>query len=241
MKAERLTQILIALVFISMLLFLIIGKFLFATPKSVYLYIEYGETKVYNADGAHIDCTNEPVDGDMEIINIVGQNEFGYMVEVPYSDSFTFVNSESKKNKYGVRSNLDPTKGTEYIVSGLGIQKVTISPSGKVVIIGDNCSFEVFGNMKVNSLGSHGSVRLSGVAEDGAEIEFDKTSEIISFDGITSALMFMTIGGNIHANSIALPNPGCGTISISNLSDGIITIVDESGNSQTISIDTTTT
>ena len=104
---------------------------MFATPKSVYLYIEYGETKVYNADGAHIDCTNEPVDGDMEIINIVGQNEFGYMVEVPYSDSFTFVNSESKKINTVCAQIWTPQKGQNILCLDLEFKKLQLVLAGK--------------------------------------------------------------------------------------------------------------
>ena len=209
-----------------------------AETGSVYLYAVGDAVQIHDANGKYLKITDGHVEDGPEVINIVNESdEFGCMVEVPYSNSFIFEGSGNEKVQYSVVTNLENySAGMDYSVSATGVSTVAISLDGKMLIDGNDFTFETFGFMKNDILGYYGNVRISGAAENSVEVRYDTKKATIYFDGITPDFLFMTVNGTVSAKGITIPHSGSGTISLADLADGTVTVTDSSGNIQTISV-----
>ena len=136
----------------------------------VYLYTDDPAALIHNADGEYLRLADGRAGGEIELLETVSPTADDCLVKVPGSDCFTFKGSGDKKVRYSVRTDLDPMTGREYTVTGTGVSTAAISPDGRILIDGNHFTFEASGSMRSGALGSHGNIRLSGMAEKSAEM-----------------------------------------------------------------------
>lgn len=207
-----------------------------AESKSVFLYAEPNTFEVTNAKGDCLSSVEGQTGGDIEVLSTVSQSDSVSIVEIPYSDSFTFANLGEGDQSYGVNSDMDRAVGDFFQASGKGMETIEIAPSGQIALSGDDFSFSAFGTLRCEELGDLGCVTIRSVSAGSALIRFDAENSTISFEGLSTEFTFLTIGGKVEAREVDLKlTTGSGVIDFSDIANGVIAIT-EDGDTRTISL-----
>ena len=201
---------------------------------------------ISNAEGETVSCRGGDFSGDMDLINQqifedVSESADRYLLEVAFSDSFTYQCEGDGGQLFGIVSdpNLDVSSEGyfEYTVSGIGMETITVTPDGEMTFSGNDAFADIAGSMPCETLGEHGFIRLSIGTAETATVSIDAENSKIHFSGLSAGDLVFSYGGTA-SNSLLMVelSAGSGSIDFSELDSGQIILAEDGCEDQVITV-----
>lgn len=195
---------------------------------SAYIYAGEGSFQLLNQEGDSLNCEdgNRP-DGTMPV-SFQRADKGGYTLEVPYSDSFTYMNTEDAsgvRQSFQLWDSFDVYGRTAYSVAGTGISSITVDFSGRISFTGQDMQFTVSLNPSDHfGMGQVGTVEISAAAEEAAAFTVSGTQ--ITYAGVDPGDAVISCKGEgvgYPGERVSL-NAGSGLIDFCDIAEGTVQI-----------------
>lgn len=160
-----------------------------AGNQTIGLAVLGSDFRVVNKEGETVNYSSGEFSGTMDLIHQQTANDVGaedrYLLEVSRSDHFTYQCDGSGGQLFGIVTdpdlNISEPDYSEYTVSGMGMETITVTPDGEMSFTGNDMAVETAFSMPCASLGEHGFVRFSGSADSNASVSVDAETGRILF------------------------------------------------------------
>ena len=226
---------------IKMLLFLSFALPLLLTGcgagnQTIGLAVLGSDFRVVNKEGETVNYSSGEFSGTMDLIHQQTANDVGaedrYLLEVSRSDHFTYQCDGSGGQLFGIVTdpdlNISEPDYSEYTVSGMGMETITVTPDGEMSFTGNDMAVETAFSMPCASLGEHGFVRFSGSADSNASVSVDAETGRILFSGISPGSSALSYAGTVSNSWVTIElSVGTGSIDLSKLGEGQIIIAED--------------
>lgn len=197
--------------------------------KSAYIHAGEGKFQLSNQEGYSLAYEGgNGLDGTMPV-SFHQADEYGYTLEVPYSDSFTYRCTEDvwgTRQSFQLWDSFDVYGQTAYSVSGTGIRSVTIDFSGEISFTGQDMQFTVSLNPAEHfGMGQVGTVEISATAAE--TVTFTVSGTQIQYVGVVPGDAVLSCNGEglaCQGERIRL-NAETGLIDFGDVAEGTIRIV----------------
>lgn len=233
---------------IKMLLFLSFALPLLLTGcgagnQTIGLAVLGSDFRVVNKEGETVNYSSGEFSGTMDLIHQQAANDVGaedrYLLEVSRSDHFTYQCDGSGGQLFGIVTdpdlNISEPDYSEYTVSGMGMETITVTPDGEMSFTGNDMAVETAFSMPCASLGEHGFVRFSGSADSNASVSVDAETGRILFSGISPGSSALSYAGTVSNSWVTIElSVGTGSIDLSKLGEGQIIIAEDGCEEQII-------
>lgn len=197
--------------------------------KSAYIHVGEGKFWLSNQEGCSLAYGGgDGLDGTMPVF-FQRADEYGYTLEVPYSDSFTYRCTEDAlgtQQSFQLWDSFEVYGQTAYSVSGTGIGSVTIDFSGEISFTGQDMQFTVSLNpVEHFGMGKIGTVKISATAAEAAAFTVFGTQ--IKYAGVVPGDAVLSCNGEgvaCQGERIRV-NAETGLIDFGDVAEGTIRIV----------------